>query len=231
MKRNSLRLLFALLLSSQFALAQDEDEISTSNLEYGAKIGGNFNQFSQPGVTFGGNVGIFARYSLTDLLAVRGELLYDYQGGGRHDFDGQGASFQNRSIKLHTISLPISLKISPFAKENITPYFAVGGSVEYVASAFEVRDIVFTDGNILTRQNANISDDIDDIQYGFHVGAGFDFYQSDGKSFGVEIRWRQSLKDLNSGSDQIDSSLRPLFGSLYSSTMSLSLYASLNSLF
>lgn len=223
-------LILGAFLLNQQAVAQDE-EVETNFLDFGLKFGGNFNQFSQPGIILGGNIGGYARLNLIDLVSVQGELLYDFQGGGRHDFEAQGATFQNRSLQLHTVSLPISAKITPFIKESVTPYFLVGGSIEYVAAAFESRDIVFDGGGILTRQNANVSDDLDDIQAGFHVAAGFDFYPQSGRNMGVELRWRQSLMDLNSGRDEFGNTLRPLYSTLYSSTLSVNFYASLIDIF
>jgi len=245
MKKKVLSLLMGLLLSSQLALAQDDFEFASNDggLSYGIKIGGNFNTFSQPGVTFGGNGGLFLRYPFGDVIALQGELLYDFQGGGRHDYTVttetgvderslQTVSFLNRNLQLHTVSLPISAKITPFDKGTVTPYFLAGGSLEYVFSAYEVRDVLFNQNGatnvILTNQGESLTDDIESLQYGFHVGTGLDFYQDSGSVFSIEFRYRQSLTDLNSGIDDFSNSLRPQLSALYSSTFSISFYSTLN---
>ena len=200
-------------------------------------------------MSFGVNVGVFARYQLQDLLALQGELLYDLQGGGRHDFTEsfetrrniipgpfletgfeQTVTFFNRNVQLHTISLPISAKITPFDKESVTPYFLAGGSIEYIINAFEVRDILINQNGvtnaILTRQRSVISDDIENFQVGFYLGAGLDFYSEEsGRVISVEFRYRQSLIDVNSSIDDFSSPLRPRLSAMYSSTFSINFYS------
>ncbi|MEM9326036.1 MAG: outer membrane beta-barrel protein [Bacteroidota bacterium] len=244
MRKHFVSLSAGLLLFSQLALAQDGEYAESGSLFYGAKLGGSLNQFSQPGTTFGGNAGGFVRYHIIDLLAVQGEVLYDLQGGGRHDYapsfgdlDGSTAVFINRRLWMHTVSVPISAKIIPFAQESTSPYVIVGGNFQYIFSAIENRDVLFrpdvrANGDlIVTGQDANITDDIEDIQYGFHVGIGLDFYQSTGRVIGVELRYQQSLVNVNAGAEDLASPLRADLAGLYASSISVNFYASINSIF
>ncbi len=245
MRKQLLGLTMGLLLFSQLALAQDDG--SSNTLDYGVKFGGNFNQFNQPGTIIGGNAGGFARLNMLDWLGFQGELLYDYQGGGRHDFSPAYANdntnsgtvsttFINRKLQLHTASLPLSVRLTPFSRDsNITFYLLVGGSAEYIWAAFEERDVLFQSDNlgdvILTGQNQSVTDEIEDFQAGWHFGAGFDLYQTDGRVISVEARYRQSMMNINPGREDFSNSLRADFAGLYSSTFSINFYATLNPIF
>ncbi len=223
--------LFAAVFFCQFGFAQDA--VNRPQLEYGAKIGSGINQFDAPGSTIGVNAGIFVRYGLADIIAVQGELLYDLQGGGRHDYESAApiaqVSYRNRQIMNHAVSIPISAKIMPLQADNGVPYLIIGASPDILLGNFEKRDLYFTQNDaVILNDKENIDDDIAAFQLSGHFGVGMDFLQSDGRAMGVELRYRRSFMNINEGQDDFADPLRPTYGWLYSSTLSINFYASIS---
>jgi hypothetical protein len=236
MKKSNLLIGIMLALSVTVVQAQIDNP-----LVIGAKAGINFNQFSQPGTTVGGQIGGFVSFSPISLVAVQGELLYDLQGGGRQDYTwdletllGTNQSFNsipvsmihysNRGAMIHTLSVPISARIKPVNSTNVKLSFLVGGSFDYAWGAFERRDAIyqFTDDTRLMNSDEleNISSDIRDIQASVHVGVAFDFAMDDGNVITYEMRYRKGLRNLNSALTNI----AELTEALRTQTISFSVY-------
>ncbi len=239
-------LLAGLLLCSQLALAQDDGDFAeTDDLDYGVKFGANLNQFNQPGTVFGGNVGGFVRYNLNDLISFQGELIYTLLGGARADFardltdiPGPGLESsssssldlpvwvivnQNRQTYLHTVSVPLSAKFTPFGITAVTPYLLAGGSFDYFFAAIESRDQIFyfDNGNqvLLSDRTENVLGEMPDFQGSAHIGAGFDFYQ-EGGIYSIEFRYSRGFMNLN----ESVTAIADLTEDLYQSTISINFY-------
>ena len=159
------------------SFAQDQDAggatgggLMGGDLAIGAKVGANFNQFTQPGTSAGFSAGGYARYQILDFLEVQGEIAYSLQGGARREFtrdfsglpgpgsvgviDGPVSAVQyiNRNIVLNNIAVPISARLTlpELNGGAIVPKFIVGGSYSYNFAAFELHDQMyyFNDGVI-----------------------------------------------------------------------------------
>ncbi len=231
MRKTIFSLSAVLFFLCQVGLAQDG--VNRPQIEYGPKIGGGVNQFDAPGSTMGVSAGGFFRYGIIDLLAVQGEVLYDLQGGGRHEYSSAPpiatVEFRNRRIMNHAVSVPISVKLMPVPGDNAVPYLLVGGSADFIIASNERRDLYFTENDaILTNDIENISDDIALFQPSVHFGVGMDFLQTDGRAMGMELRYRRGLTNINEGSEDFADPLRPVYGLLYSSTLSVNFYISLS---
>ena len=103
---------------------------------------------------------------------------------------------QNRQTLLHTVSVPLSVKVKPFGVTSVTPYILVGGSFDYFIAAVESRDQIFyfDNGNavLLSDRTENVRGDMPDFQGAAHIGAGFDFYQESG-IYSLEFRYSRGF--------------------------------------
>lgn len=232
------KILLGVLLVFGFISA---DAQTANQLGIGAKAGYNFNQFSQPGTASGVQAGGYARFSLSSFLSFQVEALYDLQGGGRTDYSRDSdffipgqytdtgypvyqVAYSSRQVDLQTISVPLSVRLSPGGSSNMSLNVVLGGSFDYILNAREVFDAIyyFESGNSVMMSDAteNISGDLGDYQISAHVGAALDFILDDGKVITYEMRYRKSFTDLN----ETVTAKADLTESLYSSTFSLSLY-------
>lgn len=209
-------------------------DTETDPFSTGAKAGYNLNQFAHSGVTSGMQIGSFARYIIPSFLAGRlsaqGELLYDLQGGIRQsyirDLDGQSIdyiAYNSRSTRLHTVSVPLSLRYC-INTSSVKLNLILGGGFEYVFYATEVRDITyhFKSGSsvLLSDRKSNVSDDLGKIQGSVHVGVAFDLVSEDGKVITYEMRYRKGIADIN---DTVTSTAA-LTESLHPASFSFSVY-------
>lgn len=245
----SAMLAFAVLFGFTESFAQDEINIDGSSgggdLMIGAKVGVNFNQFSQPLTTIGGSAGGFVRYPVLDFLEVQGELIYSLQGGGRIEYSrdynlssnsGSGSSYGssydgpidyvqyvNRTVLLHVIEVPVSARLTlpEFNGGAIVPKLIVGGSYSYNFAAGEKNDKIF---NFVNGTRGLVSDTYDNVggnyfphNYSFHAGFALDFNLADAKVFTMEFRYRQGLSNLN----QVETTITELTDRLYSSGFSI----------
>ena len=242
----SAMLAFAVLFGFTEAFAQDEINIDgtsgTVDLVIGAKVGVNFNQFSQPLTTIGGSAGGFVRYQVLDFLEVQGELIYSLQGGGRMEFSrdynlstgsGSGGSsfdgpidyvqYVNRTVLLHVVEVPISARLGlpELNGGAIVPKLIVGGSYSYNFAAGEKNDKIF---NFVNGTRGLVSDTYDNVSansfphnFSLHAGLALDFNLADAKVFTMEFKYRQGLSNLN----QVETTITELTDRLYSSGFSI----------
>jgi len=238
MKKNFKHLLVTcLILTSVTLLAQDEGVSTTgsgggSSMAIGAKIGANFNQFSQPLTNIGGSVGGFVRYQILDFLEAQGELIYSQQGGGRMDYtrdfsfiDGpiRNVQYVNRSIMLHNIEVPISARLTmpEFNGGAIVPKLIVGGSYSYNMAAMEYNDKIFNfvDGTrgLVSNTTENVSLNYFPHNFSVHAGIALDFNLADAKVFTMEFKYRKGFSNLN----QVMTTITELTDKLYSSAFSV----------
>lgn len=244
----SAMLAFAVLFGFTNSFAQDEINIDGTSgsldLVIGAKVGVNFNQFSQPLTTIGGSAGGFVRYQVLDFLEVQGELLYSLQGGGRMEYSRDynlssgsgsgsgGASYDgpidyvqyvNRTVLLHVIGVPISARLGlpELNGGAIIPKLILGGSYSYNFAAGENNDKIFY---FVNGTRGLVSDTYDNVtpnyfphNFSLHAGIALDFNLADAKVFTMEFKYRQGLSNLN----QVQTTITELTDKLYSSGFSI----------
>jgi len=238
-------LAWGMLFGFTESFAQDADVVSTggSDFAFGAKVGVNFNQFSQPLTTVGGSAGGFVRYQVSDFLQVQGELIYSLEGGGRMDYSrnfnlnpgsgsGSGSSFDgpidfvqyvNRSILLHVVEVPISARFTlpELNGGAIVPRLIVGVSYSYNFAAIEDNDKLFNfvDGTrgLVSNTTENVSGDYFQHNFSVHAGIAIDFNLADAKVFTMEFKYRRGFSNLN----QVETIITELTDKLYSSGFSI----------
>ena len=222
------------------SLAQDTGGgLMGGDLTIGAKVGANFNQFSQPGTTIGGSLGGYARYGFLEFLEVQAELMYSLNGGGRREYTrdlsslpaGSGSNNQfidnilyiNRSILLHTVELPISARLGLPELNNgtIVPKLILGGSYSFNFAAFENNDAIFNFANgsssLVSNLNENVRGDYFSHAYSAHAGIALDFNLENSKVFTMEFRYRKGLNNIN----KVKTTIAELTDKLYSSGFSI----------
>src|SRR6218665_1327901 len=122
-----------------------------AQIETGAKIGVNLNQFNQPGTVFGFNGGVFGRYTITPFAKARVELLYMQQGGARQNYtrdynftegNVDGITYSNRFVTFHNVEIPVlaELTLPELADGEIAPRLLLGGAYGITLGAFETHD-------------------------------------------------------------------------------------------
>lgn len=235
MKKQKLLIGAFLVFSLASAQAQTANQLGA-----GVKGGYNFNQFDQTGTAAGGQIGGYVRYSAATFLSVQAEVLYDLQGGGRHSFVRDISSFNpgtqqsgyiveaiaysSRSVQLHTVSVPLSVRLSPASSSNMALYFVLGGSFDYVFGAMERHDAIyhFENGNsvLMSDRTENVAGDLGSYQVSAHIGVAFDYILDDGRTITYEMRYRRSFTDIN----ETITATAALTEDLYTTTFSLSIY-------
>lgn len=237
MKQSKILLVLVLMLS---AIA------STAQIEVGAKLGTNINQFNQPGTIFAFNGGAFARYNVLGFLSARVELLYNQQGGSRQNYNrdysflgGNVSSidFTNRYVNLNNLEIPIIAELhhADFESETLVPKLLVGFAYGINLAATEHHDktYYFTTG---ATQRIMVSDFTENVrsnykqnQLGFILGFALD-HKIGTRTLTTEVRYRKSLTQVNNirfGAPAIidDSGVIPGTigheGDLYPSTISI----------
>ncbi|WOK05780.1 outer membrane beta-barrel protein [Imperialibacter roseus] len=213
------------------ASAQDDGLSAFSPLRYGAKVGANLNQFSQTGMVIDVNGGAVVSYQVSDLIGIRGELLYMGIGGGLSDrvidlsaFEGNilSVTYENRSRSIKNVELPVMAAISiPTNGSSVSPKFLIGASYGYSIASFESRDLNFTmaDGSLappVSNTVENVSSSTQSHQFAMHGGFALEYGLGNGSSFYQEIRYRYGLDNIN-----IDRGRPGLGGELIPSTISL----------
>lgn len=186
---------------------------SFAQIAVGAKVGANLNQFNQPGTTFGFVGGAFVKYKPISFLDVRGEVLYNQQGGARQDYIKDYSSiggnvdyvyYSNRSVVLHNLELPLLLELShpSFSDEIVSPRLIIGGAYGMNLGAIEQHDKIYSFANSIVPY-ANTSDESENVgsnykqnQWGLIGGFAIDF-TSGKQTCTLEVRYRRGVNQLN----------------------------------
>lgn len=205
-KMKQLRTLSVLLLVlSAFA--------SSAQIEVGAKLGTNINQFNQPGTIFAFNGGAFARYNVLDFLAARVELLYNQQGGSRQDYSRnysfiggnvESIDFTNRYVHLNNLEIPVIAELHhrDFESETLVPKFLIGFAYGMNLAAVEHHDKTYyfnagaTERIMVSDLVENVRSNYKQNQLGFIVGFAID-HKIGTHTLTTEVRYRKSLTQVN----------------------------------
>ena len=191
--------------------ASDTRAPSDKPFRWGLKIGTTLNQFNQSGMTVGFNGGGFAKYTISPLLDVQGELLYMMQGSGRDDYtrnfsDSGGfissVRYLNRAVSMMSAEIPIMAIFKLGSIEGaVQPKVMVGGSFGYCFAVFERHDKIYTmsDGTegIAGYEIENVGADYEPMQFDAILGFGIDYNLSNGKMVIMDVRYNYGLNDLN----------------------------------
>ncbi|MBI1770084.1 MAG: hypothetical protein HY015_09250 [Bacteroidetes bacterium] len=195
---------FSLQVSAQFSV--------------GAKLGGNLNQFTQPGTTIGFSAGGYAAYKALPFLTAKVEPQYSMQGGARQSYyidysaiEGNVAAigFINPSVIMHNIEVPIlaELTLPEFTDETMIPKLILGGSYTFMVKATETSThrYIFNDGGSgvpptpsvdVGYQRENVTDNYTRNQFSLIVGFGM-MFKTDKRDFQFDIRYRQGITQVN----------------------------------
>lgn len=200
-------------------IAQDTDEATNSDgsIIVGARVGGSFSQFTQPGTVITGNIGAFGRYEALPYMQVQLDLGYDVFGGGRTDLNRElpelanttqaglltQLEYLNRQVFFHSVAGRLSARFSlpELNGAAVQPRLIVGGNLNYIFRGRENRDqyMVFDDGSriILSNDWEEVSNDYKSINLGAHLGLGIDFNLTNGETFSMEFIYDRGFTDLN----------------------------------
>ena len=186
---------------------------SSAQLEVGAKLGTNINQFNQPGTIFAFNGGAFARYNVLGFLSARVEVLYNQQGGARQnyyrDYSNLGGSvsaieFTNRYVHLNNLEIPLIAELhhQNFESETLVPKLLIGFAYGMNLAATETHDKTFYFSSGAT-QRIMVSDLTENVQSNYkqnQLGLIFGFavdHKIGTRTLTTEVRYRKSLTQVN----------------------------------
>lgn len=244
-----------LKISFAFALGMISINQGFSQVEVGARVGVNLNQFQQPGTTVGYNAGVFASYQVLPFLGVKIEPHYSLEGGGRPDYvrDYSDISdnidqivFMNPSVNFHTIQVPLLVELSlpSMSEEAIRPVLILGASYGVSLLSMEQHtkryifpsemlgsSVYYPPGMDVSYQRENVTDNYARNQWSMLAGFGLKM-KTASRNFAFDVRYRHGLNNLNqlrfaSPGNGIDLGVPGTGGQLFSSTISLNLSMSI----
>ena len=188
MKYNFYTVVIALLMvmGTGAAYAQSETTSDALTPSFGIKGGLNFANLYVDNVQsennkLGGHIGFFAKWPVSNRVAVQSEILYTNKGSKVSYGNFIQGSGEYR-FNLNYVEVPVMLSV------NLMPGFSLnaGGYVAYLASA-NVKDVK-SDGTISGVSNLN-ADNFHRFDYGLVGGASFDI-----KSVTLGARYNYGLQ-------------------------------------
>jgi len=177
---------------------------SAQEIKYGAKAGLNLSTFTGDVTYFdvksktGFHVGGFVEIKIADKFSVQPELLYSTQGGKISFSSSDEFSYTNdkRDIKLGYLNLPI------MAKYYIIPGLSIeaGPQIGFLLSAKNEYNIYSSVSEDLSGSGEeDIKDDSKSVDFGFNVGAGYDFTQN----IFVQARYNLGLTSISESASSV----------------------------
>jgi len=159
------------------------------NVDYGG-VYGNYGGFDDNyKMKVGFNAGGFVEYKFTDKWAIQPEVLYSLQGSKQkfNDIDG------NYDVKtnLSYINVPVMVKFYPIPKL----YAEAGPQVGFLISAkekYSEKVFVSADSDEMD-DNIDVKDHYKSIDFGFNVGAGYEFTEN----LFVNLRYNIGLSNID----------------------------------
>lgn len=234
MRLNTLLILLLACCLSLTTIAQDAGSSSSSSSSdktfvFGLRAVGNLNKFEETKWAFGYGGGGVVIWNLSDMITIRGEVLYvSYAGKLENDtldFEGGGiidkVAYTNGSLRFNSIEIPVMARLSPFGTEPMKPIFFVGGAYSYNYGVFRISDNVYsvfnsdggTSNTTFTNSISNVSSRYS--EYNLSVLAGVELGLADNLS--VDVRYQQGLPNLNL------QNLPTSLGTIHSHTISVGL--------
>jgi hypothetical protein len=191
-----------LLLTISLASAQDEAKFSA-----GVKVLGNMNKFEKADLAFGYGAGGFANYKVLDFLTARAEVLYVNYAAGLQNYSKDMSSigitsinYSNRTLRFHSLEIPVLAQVSVPFMESLNPKFYVGGSYAYNFGVYET-----SDRNYLTTNESGAKEAHEFKNRSENVTSSFSKYNTTAivgaqVSFDmvtVDVRYQQGFPTLN----------------------------------
>jgi len=182
-----------------FAFTQAQD------LKFGVKGGVNFANLN---VDFGGvygdygvygyddnykmkvgfNVGAFAEYKFTDKWAIQPEVLYSLQGS-KQEFSDEDGKYDVKT-NLSYVNIPIMVKFYPIPKL----YAEAGPQIGVLVSAkYKASEKIYGNDAEQLEDNKDAKDNFKSIDFGFNVGAGYEFTEN----LFANLRYNIGLSDID----------------------------------
>jgi hypothetical protein len=211
-------------------------------INVGAKVGINSNQFTQPGMSIGYNAGAYASYQVLPFLNAKFEPQYSQIGGGLDQssiYYGQGAQFSevaqnNRNVKLQTFEFPLlaELSLPEFKDEKIIPKLILGGSYALMFKAMETHRLTFYSNSYYTiptvdvgYQSKEVTDNYTRNQWSVIAGLGLQFKAAK-RDYQIDFRYRQGVTQVSNFQYPSGVQSTPPYtsgpgGSLYTSSFSI----------
>ena len=157
----------AAVFAFSFANAQD--------VKYGAKAGLNFANLTgdveDASMKIGFNLGGFAEIKISDKFSVQPELLYSTQGA-KFEGSDEESSFESK-FNLSYLNIPI------MAKYYVSEKFSLeaGPQIGLLLSAKAKSEVTtsFEGESVTVSAEADIKEEFESIDFGFNLGAGYDF--------------------------------------------------------
>lgn len=132
----------------------------------------------------GFEAGIFGDFPISEILSIQAEAVYVQKGGEESD-----DTFGNSSATLSYVDVPLLLKIHAPLEGAVKPYIFGGGYAGYLIEATNDEEGASED----------ITDFIDDFNYGLKLGAGVHI-----GSFVLDARYDMGLANLFSGDTDME---------------------------
>lgn len=181
MNNFKITMIFALIISA-FQMSFSQMSTSDSSLKFGFKGGVNFSNLytdnvDDNNVLTGFNAGIFAKFELTESLAIQPELLYTTKGA---ELKYNNAFVNGTStFRMNYVEVPVLLVVNLTNNFNIHagPYFA------YLVDGKATND---AKGTLFDIENNLKNEDYNKFDTGLSVGVGFD---TDQIGFGVRYNY------------------------------------------
>jgi hypothetical protein len=195
-------------------------------LSAGAKVVGNLNKFNATDAAFGYGVGGFATMQIIGPLSGRGELLYVSYAGSMSDASAVSgtttASYKNRSLRFHSLEIPLMAVYDIPFLENLNPKVAAGWAYSYNFGAFQISDNTYTvqDASGGTRTveykntSENVSSEFQPYNSSFLGSLSINF-----EKMHVDLRYQQGIPNL-SQNNTVETSR--YFGDFKTMTLSVS---------
>lgn len=193
---------------------------ASAQIAVGPKAGVNFNSFRKSksfrnyfDPTAGFNLGGFAKYTVTDFLKARAEILYFQQGGNIYDYRVISEMYRSGAkTTFHNFEVPIlaELGIPSLNEDPLQPKLLIGGFYSYTVYARESftnivkisgRDKIEYDGFL------NVQDQYNRAQYGI-IGALAAELKVFNQPVSLEFRYQYNMNRANKPGTQNSYNLR-----------------------
>jgi hypothetical protein len=189
------------------------DQSFAQGFNVGIKVGSNFNQFTQPGMSLGYNAGAYLSYQVLPYLIGKFEPQFSQIGGtldpSKTYFGNQTeliseVAYSNRNIKLQTVEFPLlaELFLPEFTEEKIVPKLILGGSYALMVKGVETHRISFYSSGAtipaidVGYQHDVVTDNYARNQFSAIAGIGLQF-KTEMRDFQFDFRYRQGLTQIS----------------------------------
>lgn len=192
--------------------------------EIGILAGGNFSTFSgdtnelgnqvvgQQGSSdfsrrFGGRIGGFLRFEVTDGFAVRPEVTYSqkgtrYEGSSSTVLNGQSVTFEFDVVSRYDyLDIPVLGEYTFQNTSAVSPYVFAGPSVGFSVSSESEVNATARSGGQSNSETQTEDEDIESTDFGAVIGGGISYSVGSGNSLLLDVRFNPSFTSLDPDTD------------------------------